>query len=91
MEDLKLFVWCDGDEVYDYEAIAVVLAKNESQAFELLQDTDDVLYKEIKSIKPKVYESPNAFFVRGYPHVKKEPVEDVDWWQEASYYTRYHL
>lgn len=88
MENLKVYVWCDGDEVYDYEAIAVVLANNESQAFELLEETDDVLYKEIKSIKPKVYESPNAFFIRGYPHVKKQPIPEIDWFAEASYYAR---
>lgn len=71
MKNLKLYAWYDGDEVYDYEAVAVVFAKDEAQAFELLQETDDKVFKELKTIKPRVYESPNAFFCSGVsPHEK---------------------
>lgn len=85
MKNLKLYAWYDGDEVYDYEAVAVVFAKDESHAFELLQETDDKVFNCLKTIKPRVYESPNAFFIRGYPYTKKPQEESLDWWQEDTY------
>lgn len=79
MRSLKLYVWRDGDEVFDYEAIAVAYAKTEEEALELLENTDDKLYNQIKDMKPIEYEDPNAFFIRGYPYVKMDYTpEDYD-------------
>lgn len=68
MTKLKLFVW---EHVLTADGLVCVLAKSEEEAWRLLKRKDSTAYGYlqgkfgIKPVRPKIYDSPNAFLVWG--------------------------
>ncbi len=80
MNNLKLFVWRDGNEIYDYEATAIVLANTLDEALTLLRDLYDPIYKKLSSVKPEVLpNAPTALIAKQYAICPKCKLNEYGW------------